>query len=119
MEETKETLAQKALRLLSEIPADKFITGDFSDGKGNCCALGHYKRLTSNNPDDYSKENCNDLTSRESKLRVLSSQFLYKKHELVADLADVNNTEKVNGYVEADIKERVIHCLTDMVKEGC
>tara|TARA_R110000868_G_scaffold14426_3_gene67161 strand:+ start:15888 stop:16244 length:357 start_codon:yes stop_codon:yes gene_type:complete len=115
---TKETVAQEALRLLLEIPAEDFITDRFSDGKGKCCAIGHYTRLKSNNPLDYGNDNCIDLGN--SLLRRRSSHFLVKKHNLNSfnNIATVNNANNVNGYTEPVIKDRVIHLLKDMVNEG-
>lgn len=114
-----ETLAQKALRLLSTVPKEDFINGRFSDGIGKCCAIGHFERLTSKNSNDYSENNCVEKNQIESPLRNLSNQFLRKKHNLnFENIATVNNYNDVNGYTEPEIKDRVIHLLTDMVGEG-
>ena len=52
--------ATEAKALLEPIPADKFITGKFSDDVGKCCGVGHLVRLKSSNPNDYSGSNCCD-----------------------------------------------------------
>ena len=114
-----ETLAQKALRLLSSVPKEDYITRTYTDNIGKCCAVGHYARLTSKNTDDYSLNNCYDDSDSESiKLRILSSQFIKNKYDMLhSDLSTVNNGPTINGYIEPEIKDRVIHLLTDMVTE--
>ena len=115
----QETVAQEALRLLSPIPEEAFITGNFGDGEGKCCAIGHYVRLKSKNPNDFTEDNCRDFGTECVKLRVESGVFLKKVHSLQGyDLPDVNNDSDINGYTEPVIKDRVIHCLKDMVKHG-
>lgn len=117
MKTQKETPAQKALRLLSPIPPSKWIKGDFSDDNDKCCAIGHYTRLTSKNPNDYSTYNCSDR-SNNSDLRYISKVFLEEKHGAEGDIASVNNYPTVNGYTQKSIKARVIKCLQDMIKAG-
>ncbi len=115
-----ETLAQKAFRLLSEVPQNDFIIGEFGDGIGKCCAIGHFQRLTSSNPTDYSNNNCcdNDRLKNDD-LRTASNNFLRQKYGLkYSCIANVNNANKTNGYTEEIIKDRVIHLLKDMVAEG-
>ena len=46
---SRETVAQKALRLLMPVPAGDWITNVFTDQSGKCCAIGHYMRLKSKN----------------------------------------------------------------------
>lgn len=114
-----ETVAQEALRLLAPIPAEAFIAGQFGNSEGKCCAIGHYVRLKSKNPNDFTEDNCRDFGTEWVKLRVESGVFLKKVHSLQGyDLPDVNNDSDINGYTEPVIKDRVIHCLKDMVKAG-
>lgn len=112
----QETVAQKALRLLNAVPTTKFVIGDFTNYKGKCCAIGHYMRLTSGNPKNYSSENCHDNYA--SDLRERTRDFIEKKHGLDKSIANVNNEENVNGYTQKTIKGRVINLLKQMVKEG-
>lgn len=112
----EETVAQKALRLLNGVPESQFIMGKFTDREGKCCAIGHYKRLTSNNPKDYSSLNCHD--DFESDLREKTIQFIQEKHGLTKSIADVNNQQDINGYTQKTIKKRVVALLKQMVKEG-
>ena len=117
--DTNETLAQKALRLLNEVPSDEFITGDYTDKVGKCCAIGHLERLTKD-PSDYSNKNCYDNTTTFGyAVRTASTKFIKEKHNTdYACIAEVNNKPRLNGYTEPVIKDRVIHLLKDMVAEG-
>lgn len=112
-----ETIAQKALRLLRTVPASDFITGQFTDGSGKCCAIGHFHRLKSKNPDNYSPVNCED--NHNGILRKKSIAFMKQKHDMSGvTIAHVNNEDYYNGYTEPTIKGRVVHMLKDMVKAG-
>jgi len=113
---TKETVAQEALRLLNAIPPSKWIKGDFSDDSSKCCAIGHYTRLKSKKPNNYSRINCHD--GFEGKLRKSSSDFLKEVHDINNNIAGVNNETSINGYTQKSVKARVIKCLKDMVKAG-
>jgi hypothetical protein len=115
METVNETIAQEALRLLSPIPAEDFITDAYSNGVDKCCGIGHYQRLK-RNPNDYSLENCTDLFRGD--LRESTYKFIMEKHGLFYDLSSVNNCEDINGYTQPEIKDRVIALLEDMVKAG-
>lgn len=113
-----ETKAQEALRLLKDIPTDKFITGKFTNGEDGCCVLGHYNRLKSNNPEDYSTSNISWKNEGEE-LRLLSSKFMSKVHNKgYYNLADANNEESEKFYTQPTSKERSIAMLQDMVKAG-
>lgn len=113
MENTKETTAQKYLRLLSDIPAEDFIAGWYSNEKDKCCAMGHIERLSSHNPKDYSSRNCMD----NMKLRTYSNEFLLKHKKIDVNMSFVNDNVSVY-YPEPEIKDRVIHLLKDMVEAG-
>jgi len=116
---TKETLAQEALRLLIPIPKEEFITDTYTDGKGKCCAIGHMQRLQSMDPSDYSSYNCSDFLA-EQPIRSASRKYLSDIHNIHGhNIASVNNGDlTINGYTEPEIKDRVIHLLTDMVAAG-
>ncbi len=105
----EETVAQKALRLLNPIPANKFMVEAFSDEISKCCIIGHYKRLTSDNPDDYSFENCSDNFL--SDLRLKGLQF-------GVNIAGINNSPNCSKYNQKTAKARSIACLKDMIKAG-
>lgn len=120
---SKETVAQEALRLLKDIPSNEFLFGRYSDGHRRCCSVGHYIRLKSLDPTNYSIENCNDSLNDNSplenplELRLRSRHFLLSKKES-GDIASVNNCDKIFPYNEPEIKDRVIHLLEDMVEAG-
>lgn len=112
------TIAQKALDFLSNIPSEDFIKYAFSDDKSKCCAIGHLTRLTSNNPFDYTIDNCKDMFGLGVKIRIASTDYLLNIQNIkYADISCVNNGS-VNVYTEPKPKDRVIHLLTDMVKNG-
>lgn len=101
---TNKELLQDALNILEPIPQDKWVTGVFSDGNGNHCALGHYMSKRSWEQMEY--------------LRLASEHALTVLHPGIPafiDIATINNNDDVNGYTEPVIKDRVIHFLKDAV----
>lgn len=113
--------AKQALELLLPIPKENFITGKFTDEESCCCAVGHLVRLSSDDPSDYSRENCNDTYNLTdvSHVRDKSEFFLKEKYKISnADMATVNNYDGINGYNEDNPKDRVIHLLNDMIEAG-
>jgi len=103
---TNETVAQKALRLLEPIPAEDFLAEKFTDGLGRCCVIGHYMRLTSENPMDFSFYNCRDLYW--SDLRLESEKF-----------SPGRNIVKVNNSSPPETrKNNIIAFLEDMIAAG-
>ena len=118
--ENQETFAKKALRLLTQVPESEWITEEFSDGKACCCAIGHFTRLTSKNPADYSWQNCSDTSIRQEKLRRQSKKFLRKKNPNIipgANIANVNNGD-LRQYPQPTPKSRTVALLADMVEAG-
>jgi hypothetical protein len=110
----KETIAEKALRLLSSVPSDDFITGAFSNRENTkCCALGHYNRLRSNDPSDYSYGNCVGGANLNEAVRNL---FIKEGSHIV--LLTINDSSNIAKYPQSTPKERVIACLQDMVAAG-
>lgn len=115
--------AKKAYKLLSRVPAEDFIIGQFTDQKGKCCAVGHLVRLTTGDPDDYSLQSRQwevfESTSSEiGRFRAKVMAYLNDVHKTYASLAAVNNGYNINGYNEDGIKDRVMHLLSDMIKNG-
>lgn len=117
----EETEAQKLYRLLSSIPKDEWIINKFTDEVGKCCFIGHYARLVSGNPGDYSTNNCSDWLEYPEKglARNLTREFLISLGFGGGySGADVNNINQINGYTEDNPKDRVMHLLKDMIKAG-
>ncbi len=110
------TIAASALRLLSDISPDYFISGAYSDGS-RCCAVGHYVRLTSDDPSDYSLANCSDAV-RGNELRRVSEKFMMKRLGRYSSVIAVNDGKPDTGYTEAGIKDRIVRLLNDMVDAG-
>jgi hypothetical protein len=119
--------AQEALDIILPIPAEKFMLGRYGDDKGNSCVLGHIHRVKTGDPEDYMGD-CNGFGLRErSTLFMMNTHPDIKKYfdmsdddtiETVPDIADINNEAIYNGYTEENIKDRVVHFLTDMVAAG-
>lgn len=103
-------------RLLSLIPQEDWIINNFTDGQGKCCFIGHYTRLTSYDPNDYSHDNCGDWEASEA--RTLTRKFLKENHFVTGDGAMINNVNNINGYTEDNPKDRVMDLLKDMIKAG-
>jgi len=122
--------AKEAKELLQPIPNEDFIRNKYSDEIGKCCAVGHLIRLKSEDPSDFSIENCTDwsgtfLFNPEPEVgkfvREECQNFLFKKHKILScDLASVNNYNNINGYGYDDenIKNRVMKLLDDMIEAG-
>lgn len=113
--------AKKALELISGIPAEKFITHSFTNEKDCCCVQGHLCRLTSENPNDYSRDNCSewklDNDSDVPQFREKSQKFIkevYGINYIDYSIADVNNDNTINGYTQESIKDRIVAFLIDM-----
>jgi hypothetical protein len=83
----------EAWKLLKPIPNEEFIFGCFSDGESGCCVMGHYTRLMSNNPEDYSNYNCRDYTEGENNGEYWTWKNDFRKSCKVfeTDIVDVNN----------------------------
>lgn len=115
-----ETPCAHALRILKPIPKKNWIVKNFTDNIGKCCAIGHYTRLTSSNRKDFSHGNCSDWCRKPlvDKLRKNTETFLNNYGFHYRDIASVNNSPDINGFNEPEIKDRVIHLLTEAVKEG-
>ena len=124
--------ATQAKELLSPIAKENFIKDEFTNGIGKCCAVGHLVRLTSDNPSDYSKENCSDLDFSGSLIgriregaedvhdfvRTKVNKFLKEERDQDTNLAGVNNYSFFKGYHQDNPKDRVISLLDDMIKAG-
>ena len=76
-ETQNETIAQKAYRLLSPIPAEQWCVRQYTDEVGACCAIGHWTRLQSHDPTDYSDDNCYENGT--SSIRAASELYLKNK----------------------------------------
>jgi len=122
--EKQETIAQKAHRLLKDVPEDKWVIGLFTDLKSKCCAIGHYERLTSDNPNDYSRPNCLDYNGA---FRAHTRAFLSLHSQCDRyDIAYINNGDSIRlkeghankMYLAAGPKRRTILFLEWMISEG-
>jgi len=110
-----ETIAQEAKRLLEPIPEDQWMINDFTDYRCKCCVIGHYERLKSGSPNNFSFENCSDAIS--SALREQSRVYFTERGYEWTDIADVNN-ETSHNYHQPTPKQRVMALLDNMIAAG-
>jgi len=104
-------LAKKALDLLKPIKPKNWLIGNFTNEIDSCCAIGHFLRLTSDDPNDYSDYNCSDLgfnAKAKSSLRQLSVKNW--------GLAGVNNTES-KEFKQKTPKARVMSFLKQIINQ--
>ena len=116
-----ETIAQRAKRLLEAIPENEWITSFYTEpDRKVCCAIGHFQRLSSDNPSDYSQKNCSD-GSESLELRKVSSEYLQEvfrtKPTDCVDIAYINN-KPFKNYNQTIPKQRVMALLADMIEAG-
>jgi|SRR6476620_4671232 len=107
---TPKLTAKKALKILAPIPEEKWTTHTLEDQQFRMCALGHLNTHFGGN------SHANVVTVDEFNDHVL--EFMQLEHEKYANIADVNDSDTINGYTEDHPKKRVIHLLTDMQKAG-
>ena len=124
--------ATQAKELLLPIAKEDFLLDKFTNKINKCCAIGHLVRLTSDNPSDYTTENCVDFDLSDFPIinpkegaeevhdfaRTKVNKFLLKEYDEDENLATVNNCDLVNGYNQDNPKDRVIALLDDMIKSG-
>ena len=106
-------------KVLSDIPSENVITGQFTDRLDSCCVLGHYGRLTSFFKESYDAEDINyDMVE---KLRELSLKFAMdrfnKADRCQYNIAGVNNGD-CEKYQQSTAKERSLAMLDDMIEAG-
>lgn len=114
------TVAKRALELIQGVNPEDFIEEVFTDKISKCCVIGHYCRLTSENPSDFSIDNCTRDgfgSWGRTDLQKAAKSFL-KVRELPVDKIEEINNDATEEYPEATIKERVVHFLSDMVAAG-
>lgn len=105
-----------AQELFKGVSPSKWISSKFTDGKNKCCALGHYARLISKDPSDYSDGNCSFQATGE-KLRTASEIGLeVSGKKSCTDIAYINNNMRVGCYTQKTIKGRVMASLRDSIK---
>ena len=114
----QKTTAQEVYDMLSPIPREQWIVGDYTDEISKCCAVGHVSRLTSNNPSSYSLAVCCEVTGLSRMIRAKSYHFLRDKNNgHCISIAAVNNAPS-KLYPQKTCKGRVLALLRDMIKAG-
>jgi hypothetical protein len=84
-------VVRKARTLLAGVPADKWISGFFTNSVSVCCVIGHFTRLTSEDPEDYSQGNCEDHDVPPERNLRHAFEALTRGKGVVHDLATLNN----------------------------
>jgi hypothetical protein len=107
---------KKARELFGPIPEDQWITGRFTDESNSCCAVGHWVRLTGDNPSDYITWNCDDLDRRNRRRRALrdASQRVASAMGTYEDISVINNYSTPK-YRRPTPKQRVTAFLDDAI----
>lgn len=109
-------IAEEALKLLSPIHYSKWMVYTFTNEKNKCCAIGHYQRLKSSNPENYSFANCEDFMS--SPLRNAFVEIASVNNNLVPLTCRGKDKEYIEKYSKYKTpKTRVIKYLKDQIKE--
>jgi len=119
------TTAKQIKDILEPIPAELFQTdyyghNDSFGGNNNgptdngcSCALGHIHRHFYPHNKAAQGDGCGFGA------RQLTNRYLSDKHRIFgASIATVNNEQIINGYTEPEIKDRVMHLLDDMIRDG-
>ena len=93
--------------IIEPIPEDKFCVYEYRNDEGRCCFLGHIHLTKSDKP--YGDHNGYGA-------RALTAKFLNEVHGYGGNGADVNNGNKVNGYNQPVIKDRLMAMIEDGIK---
>ena len=107
-------IVKKGLKLLKDVPEDQWLTGTNTNSKNKCCANGHYNRLTSSNPNDYSNENCGFLTEQDSFGQLDEATKLLTGGCCLYEV----NDRCAYGITLPTPKERVLYFLKEIIKEN-
>ena len=85
-------ICKEAIQLLTPIKAVYWIPFKFTNTLDKCCVIGHWTRLKSQDPDDFSENNCVDYGygGLRTAYKVLSDSYC-------ADIAEINNSEDWAG----------------------
>lgn len=123
--EPKITTAQQIKDIIEPIPAELFQARYFGysqdnqdcdnngrEDNGKSCFIGHIHRHF-NPSDKYAFGDLNGYGARE-----LTQKYLAEQYKIKANGATVNNFPYTNGYNEPEIKDRVMHLINDMIKDG-
>jgi len=100
--------------LLKEVKPSEWMTEMFSDCNSKCCALGHYSRLTSEDPSNYGMDNC---IARVNILRTASLVVMKEMSCEDGDIATINNGDWFDcGFKQKTPKGRTMAFLRKGIK---
>jgi hypothetical protein len=108
---------RRARKLFEPIPEEQWITGQFTNCSDSCCAVGHWVRLNSPNPNLYDYNNCHDYIEFGGNRRLLRevSRHVAIEMRVAGDIAGINN-DQIWGYQQPTPKQRVMAFLDDAIK---
>jgi len=111
------SVLQRAKLLLSPVPNEQWCKHNFViEETKQCCAIGHYVRLSSPNPDLYVLYNCHDQVDDGSRdLRTASVRVAKQMGMRDVDIAAVNNGNSEH-YPQPTPKARVMAFLDDAIE---
>jgi len=114
------TIAQQALEMLNTLTPDELITHKYTNKVDKCCIMGHWLRIHSDDPKDYSIENCCRERYNMSTLRGVSVQYFINVFKIPGRYYDIStiNNQPTKYYPQDTPYERVKALLTDMVAAG-
>jgi hypothetical protein len=104
---------EKAIELLTPLKRSEFIPRHFTNCKDKCCVAGHLIRLTSEDPTDYSPDNCS--TGYSVELQKLLWYTGKSDCTGYSSLVDANNGNH-SRYLQKTCKGRVMAFLRDIIK---
>ena len=114
---TTETIAQEAKRLLEPIPEEQWTDEHgYSDGVSKCCALGHWNRLHSSNPNNYNTINCANGNA-DNQMADIGDAFFNDPLFGYYKIAEVNDGVD-DRYPQSTPKQRIMALLDDMIAAG-
>jgi len=111
-------ILKKAKKQLGKVPSNQWHTDIFTNNNDSCCAIGHFTRLNSKDPSDFSMDNCkpNNDTLREASNEAMQC---INGNGGGHDISTVNNdigSGSLEAYSEEEPKDRVMHFLDDAIK---
>jgi len=110
------SVLQRAKLLLSPVPGEQWCVGRFvKEEERQCCAIGHYVRLSSPNPTLYVTSNCSDRGDDEKRALRTASEEVTKQMGMRVDIATINNID-TDYYPQPTPKERVMAFLDDAIE---
>jgi hypothetical protein len=115
------SIVKEAYNLFKDIPEEQWTTGKFSNNIDKCCAIGHWIRLHSSDPTNFSLDNCKDYTY-DTFFRFKMDEIIIEKYNPTRSVdipyesfAQINNYE-TGHFQQKTPKQRVIALLNELLE---